>query len=314
MVTSPYLLLASRFGETVEYKMSNNFKISVIIPTYNRCELLQRAVLSVLKQTRPADEIIIIDDGSTDGTPELIPKKYPRIQYSWQKNTGVSAARNTGIEKSSGDWIAFLDSDDTWLQRKLEYQQKALNENPEYLFCHTNEIWIRNGQRINPLKKHQKSGGYIFERCLPLCVISPSAVILHRSLFERFGKFDTELPVCEDYDLWLRLCAFLPILYLEKPLITKYGGHADQLSRSTWGLDRFRIRALEKIITDPELTPVYKHAAEKMLITKLKIYLQGAEKRGKSDEIKRVKTKLASFQRHIGTEALRHKGRDNGTK
>ncbi len=275
--------------------MFNNFKISVIIPTYNRCELLQRAVLSVLKQTRPADEIIIIDDGSTDGTAELIPKKFPQILYSRQENKGVSAARNAGIESASGEWIAFLDSDDTWLPRKLEYQQKSLVENPEFLICHTNEIWIRHGKRVNPLKKHQKSGGYIFEKCLPLCVISPSAVILHRSVFKRFGKFDTGLPVCEDYDLWLRICAFLPVLYLEKPLITKYGGHADQLSRSTWGLDRFRIQALEKIIADPDLSPAYKHAAVKMVIDKLKIYLQGAEKRGKSEEVERVKTKLASY-------------------
>jgi glycosyltransferase involved in cell wall biosynthesis len=298
MVTSHYLLLASRFGETVEYKMFNNIKISVIIPTYNRCELLQRAVLSVLKQTRPADEIIIIDDGSTDGTRELIPKKFPQVLYFWQENQGISAARNSGIEKATSDWIAFLDSDDTWSRRKLEYQQKALTENPEFLICHTNEIWIRHGKRVNPMKKHQKSGGYIFEKCLPLCVISPSAVMLHRFVFERFGKFDTNLPLCEDYDLWLRLCAFLPVLYLDKPLITKYGGHADQLSRSTWGLDRFRILALEKIIANPELPPAYKQAAEKMLIDKLKIYLQGAEKRGKAGELERFRKKLATYDRH----------------
>ena len=152
--------------------MTTKFKISVIIPTYNRHALLERAVLSVLKQTRPADEIIIIDDGSTDGTAELIPKKFPQILYSWQENKGVSTARNAGIESASSEWIAFLDSDDTWLRRKLEYQQKSLIENPEFLICHTNEIWIRHGKRVNPLKKHQKSGGYIFEKCLyiyPIC-------------------------------------------------------------------------------------------------------------------------------------------------
>ena len=133
------------------------------------------------------------------------------------------------------------------------------------------------------MKKHQKSGGYIFDKCLPLCVISPSAVILHRQVFDRYGKFDTSLPVCEDYDLWLRLCAFLPVLYLEKPLITKYGGHADQLSRRYWGMDRYRIVALEKIITDPGLPKEHKRAALEILIKKIKIYLQGAEKRGKID-------------------------------
>ncbi len=287
--------------------MENKFKISVIFPTYNRCALLERAINSVLKQTRPVDEIIIIDDGSTDGTPELLAKKYPQILYFWQENKGVSATRNAGIEKATGDWIAFLDSDDTWLPRKLEYQQEALIQNPEYLICHTNEIWIRRGKRVNPMKKHQKFGGYIFDKCLPICVISPSSVILHRSLFERFGKFDTELPVCEDYDLWLRLCAFLPVLYLEKSLITKYGGHADQLSRSTWGLDRFRIQALEKIIANPDLSPAHRQAALEMLKYKLEIYLQGAEKRGKSEEIEIIKEKLTCYYRHRGTEAQRKK-------
>ena len=288
--------------------MTTNFKISVILTTYNRSALVERAILSVLKQTRPADEIIIIDDGSTDETSELIPRKYPRISYFWQENKGISAARNAGIEKSAGDWIAFLDSDDTWLKRKLEYQQKALLHNPEYLICHTNEIWIRHGKRVNPMKKHQKSGGYIFEKCLPICVISPSSVMLHRAVFDRFGKFDTDLPVCEDYDLWLRMCAFLPVLYLEKALITKFGGHADQLSRSTWGFDRFRIQALEKIISNPQLNPAYKRAALDMINAKLKIYLQGAEKRGKSEEIESIRIKYNQYLKKEGTEALRHSG------
>jgi len=281
--------------------MTTNFKISVILTTYNRSALVERAILSVLKQTRPADEIIIIDDGSTDETSELIPRKYPRISYFWQENKGISAARNAGIEKSTGDWIAFLDSDDTWLKRKLEYQQKALLHNPEYLICHTNEIWIRHGKRVNPMKKHQKSGGYIFEKCLPICVISPSSVMLHRAVFDRFGKFDTDLPVCEDYDLWLRMCAFLPVLYLEKALITKFGGHADQLSRSTWGFDRFRIQALEKIISNPQLNPAYKRAALDMINAKLKIYLQGAEKRGKSEEIESIRIKYNQYLNKEGT-------------
>jgi len=275
--------------------MKNSLNISVILPTYNRCTLLERAILSVIQQTRTADEIIIIDDGSTDGTEELIRKKYPRLLYFRQENQGISSARNAGIEKSTGEWLAFLDSDDTWLPRKLEYQERTLQANPDYLICHTNEIWIRNDKRVNPMKKHQKSGGYIFDKCLPLCVISPSAVILHRQVFDRYGKFDISLPVCEDYDLWLRLCAFLPVLYLEKPLITKYGGHADQLSRRYWGMDRYRIVALEKIITDPDLDKDHKRAALEMLIKKIKIYLQGAEKRGKREEEEVLRKKLDHY-------------------
>jgi glycosyltransferase involved in cell wall biosynthesis len=282
-------------------KMSIDFTIAVIIPTFNRCALVERAISSVLKQTRPADEIVVIDDGSTDGTGDMIQKKYPQISYVQQENKGVSAARNTGIKQVKNDWIAFLDSDDMWLPRKLEYQQKALIQNPEYLICHTNEIWIRSGKRVNPLNKHRKYGGYIFDKCLPICVISPSSVMLHRSVFERFGNFDPDLPVCEDYDLWLRLCAFLPVLYLETPLITKYGGHADQLSRSTWGIDRFRIQALEKIVTNPELAAVHKSASLKMLLNKLKIYLQGAAKRKKSEEVDIVQKKYEKYQSQLIT-------------
>jgi glycosyltransferase involved in cell wall biosynthesis len=279
--------------------MKTAFSISVVIPTHNRCVLLERAIGSVLGQTRPADEIIIIDDGSTDGTGELVQKKYPALVYFYQENKGISSARNAGIEKARGEWIAFLDSDDTWLPRKLEYQQKALQAMPEYLICHTNEIWIRNGRRVNPMKKHRKSGGHIFKQCLPLCVISPSSVLLHRQVFEQFGNFDPILPVCEDYDLWLRLCAFLPVLYLEKPLITKYGGHADQLSRRYWGMDRYRITALEKIIAHPGVSNANKQDALEMLIRKIKIYLQGAEKRGKRDEQEQLRSKLERYEADI---------------
>jgi len=259
--------------------------VSVIIPTFNRRALLERAVDSVVAQTRPADEIIIIDDGSTDGTAALVEKKYPGIIYLSQTNRGVSHARNQGIRKANGTWLAFLDSDDVWLPEKLEKQLSALSRKPAFRICHTDEIWIRKGRRVNPMNKHKKSGGDLFDRCLHLCVISPSTVILHHSLFLRFGLFDESLPVCEDYDMWLRLCAFIPVLFLPETLIIKYGGHPDQLSRKFWGMDRFRIEALEKIIANPALTEKNRLAAVQMLLKKISIYLNGAEKRGRTEEI-----------------------------
>jgi glycosyltransferase involved in cell wall biosynthesis len=260
--------------------------VSVIIPTYNRRQLLERAVDSVLAQTRPADEIIVIDDGSTDGTEVLVKKKYPGITYLPQNNHGVSHARNQGIRKAKGNWLAFLDSDDVWLPGKLEKQLNALSRQPPFKICHTGEIWIRKGRRVNPMKKHSKSGGDLFTRCLPLCVISPSTVILHHSLFRRYGMFDESLPVCEDYDMWLRLCAFIPVLFLPESLIIKYGGHRDQLSRKFWGMDRFRIQALEKIIADPALIEKKRLAAVQMILKKITIYLEGAIKREKQDDVK----------------------------
>lgn len=275
--------------------MTEKDSITVIITSHNRGKIIERAVDSVLGQTRPADEIILVDDGSSDNTDQLIKKKYPDIKYIWQENRGIGHARNTGISHARGIWIAFLDSDDEWLPSKLRDQLKALQHQPDYKICHTNEIWIRNGKRVNPMKKHEKSGGLIFKNCLPLCIISPSSVIIHRSVFEEHGLFDESLPVCEDYDLWLRFCAFLPILYLEKPQIIKYGGHSDQLSHKYWGMDRFRIIALEKIIKNPKLSPEDKYAAIHILIEKIKIYIQGAAKRDKGDEVELYEAKKTKY-------------------
>ena len=258
--------------------------VTVVIPTYNRMGLLSRALTSVARQTRPPDEVVLVDDGSTDDTERLIRRQFPDVRYLQQENRGVAAARNRGIREAKGEWLAFLDSDDEWLPHKLERQLDAVREEPEFSLCHTNEIWIRRGKRVNPLKKHAKSGGYIFKKCLPLCVISPSSVLIHRSLFEQVGLFDESLPACEDYDLWLRVTAIRPVLYLEEPLIIKYGGHADQLSRRHWGMDRFRIHALENVIDSETLSAEDRRAAARMLVEKIDIYLAGARKRGKEND------------------------------
>lgn len=269
--------------------------ISVIIPTFNRAAMLQRAIDSVLQQSLPPREIIVVDDGSTDASRELVTHiqqrnadtgggeacPQPRIHYLYQCNSGVSAARNRGIRHASGEWLAFLDSDDAWLPRKLETQAELIARHPGRRLCHTQEQWIRDGMRINQMKKHRKSGGAIFPLCLPLCVISPSSVMIHRSLFDDVGLFDEKLPACEDYDLWLRICAHEEVLYVDTPLLLKYGGHGDQLSRSFWGMDRFRLQALQKILRDPGLQGDYRQLVLATLVRKARILRQGAEKRGK---------------------------------
>jgi glycosyltransferase involved in cell wall biosynthesis len=256
-------------------------QFSVIIPTYNRASTLPRALDSVLTQTHPADEIIVVDDGSDDETSTLISENYPQIRYLYQSNQGVSSARNTGIAGAKSEWIALLDSDDAWLPEKLERQRDSLITHPRLHICHTEEIWIRNGIRVNPMRKHAKQGGRIFQRCLPLCVISPSSVVLHRSLFEKYGDFDSSLPACEDYELWLRLCAHEEVQFLEQPLVVKYGGHEDQLSKKHWGMDRFRIQALEKAITGGSLSTEDLAASIGTLLEKSAIMEQGARKRGR---------------------------------
>jgi glycosyltransferase involved in cell wall biosynthesis len=238
-------------------------------------------------------DIHVIDDGSTDGTRELIEREFldarllravHTVHYVHQPNRGVSAARNRGIAESRGEWIAFLDSDDAWLPRKLEKQLAALAANPGFRLCHTDEIWVRRGRRVNPMKKHAKAGGDIFERCLALCAISPSSALVHRSLFDEVGTFDESLPACEDYDLWLRVTSREPVLYVDEPLVIKHGGHDDQLSRLHWGMDRFRVRAIEKLLIDGALDDLQRAAAVRALNEKLEILAAGADKRGRADE------------------------------
>lgn len=257
-------------------------QVSVIIPTYNRKDRLAKALASVLAQEGAVFEAIVVDDGSTDGTGAMVEKDFPSVQYFYQANQGPSAARNRGIERARGPWIAFLDSDDEWLPGKLKTQLEFFEQNPEYRIHQTEEIWVRNGKRVNPMKKHQKQGGWIFEQCLPLCLISPSAVMMHRGLLEETGLFDESLPACEDYDLWLRITCRFPAGLTEKPFVVKYGGHGDQRSREFPAMDRFRIYALKKILASGKLNPGQAGAARKMLEEKVSIYTAGAIKRGKA--------------------------------
>lgn len=280
--------------------------VSVVIPTFNRLTLLERALGSVLAQTLPADEVIIVDDGSTDNTVPILKSRYSEVDLSMihfieQDNQGVSAARNAGIAAARHEWIALLDSDDFWHEDKLEKQTQALKNAPEYLICHSDEIWIRNGLRVNQMNKHKKTGGYIFQQCLPMCAISPSAVLIHRLIFDEIGLFDETLPACEDYDLWLRICSRYPVLYIDEALITKHGGHDDQLSHKHWGMDRFRIQALNNIISDAKLNGSDRDAAIKMLIHKINIYLVGAEKHGNTEHVDEFKMLLAKYSADIMT-------------
>jgi len=269
--------------------------IAVVIPTFNRKHCISRAIESVLSQTLAANEIIVVDDGSSDGTGSFLEEKYPQLRYLSQSNLGVSAARNRGVIESSSKWLAFLDSDDEWLEKKLELQIQRLIENPEYQLIHSEEIWIRNGVRVNQMKKHQKGGGHIFDKCLPLCAISPSSVILSRQLFEEVGGFDEELPACEDYDLWLKICSRYPVLFIEQALIKKYGGHDDQLSRLHWGMDRFRVQAMGNLLQSGNLNPDQITKTRTMLLSKCEILLAGAEKRDNRETVDHYRSMIKKY-------------------
>ena len=274
-------------------KNENKYKISVVIPTLNRINTLQRALDSVINQTYKPAEIIVVDNGSSDGTLKFLREQYPKITTITENKVGVSSARNKGIKKSINQWIALLDSDDAWHPRKLEVQTSMLGSAlKEYSLIHTDEVWFRNNKHINQMKKHKKQGGYIFERCLSLCCISPSSVLFKKNILDKVGLFDESLPVCEDYDMWLKICSSEEVLFAQDKLTYKYGGHKDQLSKSYWGMDRFRIKSIENIIRNFDLTNKQKKQAKKELIKKLKIIINGAFKRNNLSIVNEFSTKL----------------------
>ena len=274
-------------------KNENKYKISVVIPTLNRINTLQRALDSVINQTYKPAEIIVVDNGSSDGTLKFLREQYPKITTLTENKVGVSSARNKGIKKSINQWIALLDSDDAWHPRKLEVQTSMLDSAlKEYSLIHTDEVWFRNNKHINQMKKHKKQGGYIFERCLSLCCISPSSVLFKKNILDKVGLFDESLPVCEDYDLWLKICSSEEVLFAQDKLTYKYGGHKDQLSKSYWGMDRFRIKSIENIIRNFDLTNKQKKQAKKELIKKLKIIINGAFKRNNLSIVNEFSTKF----------------------
>ncbi|HIP14321.1 MAG TPA: glycosyltransferase family 2 protein [Sulfurimonas autotrophica] len=261
-------------------------KVTVIIPSYNRYELLQRALESVYLQTFPVDEVIVIDDGSTDETAQ-IKKDFPNIKYFYQKNSGVSSARNFGMQKAKNQWIAFLDSDDEWCREKLKEQVDFHQSNRDILMSYTDEQWIRGANEVKIPKKFQKIGKNAFLENLLYCNIAPSSVLLHRSVLDSVGVFDESLEVCEDYDLWLRIALQFEIALVDKKLIKKYAGHEDQLSFRYWGMDRFRVKALEKFMgTEHESLIV------EVLIQKYTLLLEGARKYDKITDIKIYESRL----------------------
>jgi glycosyltransferase involved in cell wall biosynthesis len=268
-----------------------SLNISVVIPTHNRAFCLKRAIDSVLSQTFPIKEILVVNNASDDNTEVLLEKNYKQIKVLYENNIGVSFARNTGIRNSKSNWIAFLDSDDEWMPKKIEKQVSLIKESSyKYRIVHTNELWFKNNKFLNQKKIHKKKGGYIFENCLHFCKISPSSVIIHRELFKKYGLFDTKFSVCEDYELWLRITSQEEVGFIEEPMIKKHAGHLGQLSKKYWGLDRYRIRALEKLIKNRKLNEKQMLQTIKLLLKKIDIVLLGGINR-KNKRIINIYTK-----------------------
>jgi len=269
---------------------------SVIIPTYNRKDFLPKAIDSVLSQTFKDFEFIIIDDGSIDETKKLVfSYNDRRITYVYQENHGVAHARNRGLEKAKGEWIAFLDSDDWWLPQKLVSVSQSIDCFRDFQVFHTEEIWYRHGDRLNQKKVHKKRSGYIYPHAVKLCCISISTAVLHKSVFEDIGVFDETLPVCEDYDFWLRATAQYPVHLIDEHLTEKEGGHKDQLS-SLWGLDRYRIQSLVKMLRSGILKEEDYEQTRREMLKKAKVYINGCRKRNRWNEVDDYSGLIAPYE------------------
>lgn len=255
--------------------------VSVILPTYNRRAYLERAIGSVIRQTFSDWELIIVDDGSSDGTADFL----RALNNDWSRpqplrlltltNGGVSRARNQGVQQAKSDWIAFLDSDDEWLPERLA-RQVPLTTN--FQMIHAEEIWVRDGVRVNQAQKHRKSGGRIFSRCVDLCCVAPSATLVRKDLFLALGGFREDFPICEDYDLWLRITAVHAVGFIPEPLIVKYGGHDDQLSRRFHSMDYFRVKALQPFLSDARLSYIERLHVARTMVKKCEVLLNGYRK------------------------------------
>src|SRR6266851_7918680 len=265
--------------------------VSVVIPTFNRWPMVAEAVASALAQREVSLELIVVDDGSTDDTLARLTHELKTVPTAIHMlrtdNRGPAAARNRGVAMAHAPLVAFLDSDDLWAPEKLGRHLELMLENPGCAISQTDEIWIRNGRRVNPGMRHRKRAGDYFVESLRTCLVSPSAVLMTKELFDSVGGFDEDMRAGEDYDLWLRIQVEHEIGLLDEPLVTRRGGHPDQLSATTPAIDRFRILALVKLLGCDSLGPKRRLATTEVLIEKCRIYASGLSRRGRIDAAQR---------------------------
>jgi glycosyltransferase involved in cell wall biosynthesis len=265
------------------FKMSMP-EISVIIPVYNRPYLLSEAVISVLDQTHSDFDILIVDDGSTDTTPETIKTLAAgdsRIKTLTLDHTGYAGlVRNRGAAQTDSRYLAFLDSDDFWLNNKLQLQRDQLAATGLKI-SHTREKWIRNGLEVSQAGQKHNREGYVFQEALKKCILGPSTVMLDRVMFEETGGFREDLEIAEDYELWIRMTALHPVCYLDIPLTVKKAGHDGQLSEKYGQIEIFRIWALQSLADNPLFSSMQRDLLAKELTAKAGIYAKGCRKRGR---------------------------------
>jgi glycosyltransferase involved in cell wall biosynthesis len=267
--------------------------VAVVIPTYNRRAMVCEAVKSVLAQRNAKFELIVVDDGSTDGTWNELTQiaavandhaQWEMMRIERTPNRGPATARNTGVAIAAAPFVALLDSDDLWLPYKLNRQIAFMRDHPEYAISQTEEIWMRNGRQVNPGARHRKRAGDLFADSLLTCLISPSAVIMRTDLFREADGFDEDLAAAEDYDLWLRLLTDHKVGLVDEQLVIRRAGHPGQLSATVPALDRFRVLALLKLLAREDFAPERRIKVCEVLFEKCAIYAKGLKRRARADE------------------------------
>jgi glycosyltransferase involved in cell wall biosynthesis len=233
-------------------------RVSVILPTYNRCDSLLEAIDSVARQSFQDYEIIVADDGSTDETAERLAALSRPVQVIHLPHSGRPAvARNRALAAANGELVAFLDDDDLWRPAKLARQVALFDNRPAMGFAY-HDFQLEDaasGLSKRALSRAQKLDGSIFDALIHDCFLQPSTVMVRRSLLEACGYFDETLEIVEDYDLWLRLARFAPAGYLDEPLATVRRHSASHSQRRDLLVNRNTISVLRRARQDASLSP-----------------------------------------------------------
>jgi len=220
--------------------MDASISVSVIIPCYNYGHLLADAIGSVLAQTRPPDEVIVVDDGSTDKTTEVAASYGNRVQYIRQERSGPGAARNAGIRAARGELLAFLDADDWWLPHRLSSQVPIISANDEIAMVHSAFLGYHGPDVQSPVYRFSQEDCdvHVLKRS---CRVGTLTVLIRKEIVDELGGFDTRLRRCQDWDLWIRVARDHRIVYHDEP-VAVYRSHPDQV-RSDYLL-RYRFSRL----------------------------------------------------------------------